>query len=98
MGFRFQKRVKLLPGVTLNLSKKGVSTSLGVKGARVTYGHGKKRTTIGLPGTGLSHTSVKSTRKPRRTTEEDAYRRPRLARLLGWIFGFTVLVMLLAII
>jgi len=58
MGFRFQKRIKLLPGVTVNLSKSGVSTSLGVTGARVTYGHGKKRTTVGLPGSGVSHTST----------------------------------------
>jgi hypothetical protein len=64
MGFRFQKRVKLMPGVTLNLSRKGVSTSLGTTGARVTYGHGQKRTTVGIPGAGLSHTKVEST-KPR---------------------------------
>ena len=60
MGFQFQKRIKLLPGVTLNLSKKGISTSVGVKGARVTVGHGQTRTTVGLPGTGLSHSQVKS--------------------------------------
>lgn len=58
---RFQKRIKVLPGLTLNLSKKGVSTSVGVTGARVTYGHGQKRTTVGLPGTGLSHTTVERT-------------------------------------
>ena len=61
MAFRFQKRIKLLPGVTLNVSKGGVSTSIGVKGARVTYGRGKKRTTVGVPGTGISHTTVEST-------------------------------------
>ena len=55
---RFQKRIKILPGVTINLSRKGVSTSVGVTGARVTYGHGEKRTTIGMPGTGISHTEV----------------------------------------
>jgi hypothetical protein len=55
---RFQKRIKLFPGVTVNLSKKGVSTSLGLTGARVTYGHGQKRTTVGLPGSGLSHSTV----------------------------------------
>lgn len=61
MGFRFQKRIKLLPGVSVNLSKSGVSTSLGPRGARVTYGHGQRRTTVGLPGSGLSHTTVKRT-------------------------------------
>lgn len=61
MGFRFQKRIKLLPGLSVNLSKSGVSTSLGPRGAKVTYGHGQRRTTVGLPGSGLSHTTVKRT-------------------------------------
>ena len=63
MGFKFQKRIKLLPGVTLNLSRKGVSTSVGTTGARVTVGHGQQRVTTGLPGTGISHTKVTSTTK-----------------------------------
>ena len=57
MGFRFQKRVKILPGVSLNFSKSGVSTSLGPTGAKVTIGHGKVRETVGIPGTGISYTS-----------------------------------------
>ena len=61
MGFRFQKRIKILPGLRINLSKSGVSTSLGVPGAQITKGHGKTRTTLGLPGTGLSHSQVTST-------------------------------------
>lgn len=58
MGFRFQKRVRIFPGVTLNFSKSGVSTSFGGRGARVTLGHGKTRATVGLPGSGLSYTTV----------------------------------------
>lgn len=58
MGFRFQKRIKLLPGLTANLSRKGVSTSVGTTGARVTLGHGQQRTTVGVPGSGISHTAV----------------------------------------
>jgi hypothetical protein len=61
---RFQKRIKILPGVTLNLSKSGVSTSVGVPGARVTYGRGKKRVTVGVPGSGISHTTVESSAAP----------------------------------
>ena len=69
MGFRFQKRIKLFPGITVNVSKSGLSTSVGTRGARVTLGHGKKRTTVGLPGTGLSHTSVTSnTDRPAQST------------------------------
>lgn len=58
MGLRFQKRVKVLPGVTLNFSKSGVSTSVGVTGAKVTLGHGQTRVTTGLPGTGISQTEI----------------------------------------
>ena len=59
MGFfRFRRSIKLLPGIRLNIGKRGVSTSIGVRGAHVTLGHGKLRETVGLPGTGLSYTHV----------------------------------------
>ena len=58
MGFRFQKRIKILPGITINLSKSGLSTSFGPRGAKVTLGHGQTRTTLGIPGSGISQTSV----------------------------------------
>gem|GEM_PF-5227109 len=56
--FRFRRTVKILPGIRLNLSRSGVSTSIGVRGAHVTLGHGKVRTTVGLPGSGLSYSHV----------------------------------------
>ncbi len=57
MGFRFTKRIKVIPGVTLNLSKSGISTTLGPKGARMNVG-GKRgpRMTTSIPGAGLSFT------------------------------------------
>lgn len=55
MGFRFQKRIKIAPGVRLNISKSGISTSLGVNGATVNIGKDGVQRTIGIPGTGLSH-------------------------------------------
>jgi hypothetical protein len=58
MGLRFYRRIRLFPGVTLNLSRRGVSTSVGVRGAHLTVGHGKVRTTVGLPGSGLSYTKI----------------------------------------
>jgi hypothetical protein len=60
MGFfRFQRRIKLFPGVHVNLSKSGISTTVGVRGAKVTLGHGQTRTTVGIPGTGISYTDIK---------------------------------------
>lgn len=55
MGFRFQKRISILPGVRINLSKSRISTSLGGKGATVNLGpDGKPMVTVGIPGTGMS--------------------------------------------
>lgn len=39
MGLRFRRSVKILPGVRLNFSKSGVSTSIGGKGATLNFGH-----------------------------------------------------------
>ena len=63
MGFRFNRRIKLFPGVRLNLGKRGVSTSIGGRGAHVTLGHGQVRETVGIPGTGLSYTHIDGTHK-----------------------------------
>ena len=56
MGFRFQKRITVLPGVRINLSKTGVSASAGGHGATVNVGaDGKPNVTLGIPGTGMSY-------------------------------------------
>jgi Protein of unknown function (DUF4236) len=64
MGWRFRRSVRILPGIRLNLSRSGVSASVGVKGAHITVGHGKVRETVGLPGTGISYTGTHSTHQP----------------------------------
>jgi uncharacterized protein DUF4236 len=33
MGFRFHRSLKILPGIRLNFGKRGISTSIGVRGA-----------------------------------------------------------------
>ncbi|QOW47648.1 MULTISPECIES: DUF4236 domain-containing protein [Acinetobacter] len=56
MGFRFRKRIKILPGVELNLTHKGISSaSIGKKGASLNIGKKGIRTNVGIPGTGLSY-------------------------------------------
>jgi hypothetical protein len=54
-GLRFRKSWGILPGVKVNLSKTGVSTSLGGHGATVNVGTRSRTATIGIPGTGLSY-------------------------------------------
>ena len=41
MGLRFQRRIRIFPGLRLNVSKGGVSASVGTRGAWLTLGHGK---------------------------------------------------------
>jgi hypothetical protein len=55
MGFRFQKRISILTGVRINLSKSGASASLGPRGADVNIGPHGVTTNAGIPGTGLSY-------------------------------------------
>ena len=72
MGFRFWRRMKILPGVTLNISKSGASLSFGVRGAKYTVGPKGTRTTFGIPGTGLFYTKTHSKKKQSAKTEQDA--------------------------
>ncbi len=60
MPFRFFRRFKVAPGVTMNLSKSGPSLSFGPRGAKVTVGSKGVRKTIGAPGTGLFYTEHSS--------------------------------------
>ena len=57
MGFRFRRSIRILPGVRVNLGKRGASVSVGVRGAHVTVGPTGVRQTVGLPGTGMSYTT-----------------------------------------
>jgi hypothetical protein len=52
-SWRFFKRIPVIPGLRLNLSKSGVSVSLGRKGAWTTFSRRGRRTTVGAPGTGI---------------------------------------------
>jgi hypothetical protein len=56
MGFRFRRSFKVLPGMRVNLGKRGASITAGVRGAHITHGVGGTRATVGLPGTGVSYT------------------------------------------
>ena len=56
MAFRFWRRVRLAPGITLNLSKSNASLSFGPRGAKYTISPRGNRATAGLPGTGLFYT------------------------------------------
>ncbi len=65
MPIRFRRSFKLFPGIRLNLSRSGVSTTVGVPGAHRTFGPRGTRTTIGIPGSGLSISETAPLSSPR---------------------------------
>lgn len=54
MAIRFRKRIKLMPGVHINLSKSGISTTVGPRGASVNVGKKGVYLNTSIPGTGIS--------------------------------------------
>ncbi len=55
-SFRFRKSFKLAPGVRLNVGKRSVGVSAGVRGARASVSSsGQRSTSVGVPGTGTSY-------------------------------------------
>src|SRR5438874_230063 len=60
MPWLFKRRIRIMPGVTLNLGKRNVSMSVGRRGMHYTTGTAGSRFTVGLPGTGLYHSTIAS--------------------------------------
>jgi hypothetical protein len=55
VGFRFQRRIKILPGLAINISKSGVGFSAGGRGFHAGIdAKGRRYTSASLPGTGIS--------------------------------------------
>lgn len=59
MRFRFRRRIKVAPGVHINVTQKGISSlSVGQPGATTNISKKGVKTTIGLPGTGISYSET----------------------------------------
>ena len=54
MGLRFKKSIKILPGVSINISKTGVSATIGPKGKSINVGTNGIFGNLGL-GKGVSY-------------------------------------------
>lgn len=75
MGLRYRKSINLLPGVKLNISKSGFSTSIGKPGNTLNISSRGTKSTIGIPGTGLSYSQMLTKRRSgrsRRTSRQRA--------------------------
>jgi hypothetical protein len=86
MAFRFRKRIKILPGFWFNMSKSGISTSIGGKGLTLNIKDGKTTTTASLPGTGLSYRTT-STRTPSTRTG-----------MPGWVWVLVVVIVVVVVV
>ena len=87
-SFRFRRSVKIAPGIRLNVNKKSVGISGGVRGVRASVNSdGRSTRSVGVPGTGLyyrSQSSPRTTRSARPVIERPS----RLLRhLVGWVAG-----------
>lgn len=75
---RFRRKAKLFPGVYLNFSKTGISTTLGVPGASVNLGKQGAYLNTGIPGTGLyDRQKIGGGRKRKQTTPPPNIRIPK---------------------
>jgi hypothetical protein len=63
MALRFQRRKKIAPGVTLNVSKRGAGVSVGPRGAKVSASRRGLTGSLSLIGTGLGWLWRKSLRR-----------------------------------
>jgi len=91
VGFRFRKSYKWGP-FRITASKSGISTSVGVKGARITRtARGTTRATASIPGTGLSW--VEETGKKKNPAGSAGGER-RMSKKTKWIIGIVAAMML----
>lgn len=102
MGLRFRKSFKIAPGVKLNLNKKSTSVTFGGKGFHHTISStGKKTTTVGVPGTGISYSKTSGGNRGRssssHTTQNSSFipdppqqNNKKWHEKTGWIIFFLI--------
>lgn len=92
MGFRFRKSFKVLPGVRVNVTKKGISSvSVGKPGASVNIGKRGTRASVGLPGTGLSyHTKIGGTKRRNRNAINEDVPTSKMTPLAWVLIGMAI--------
>jgi len=77
MPIRFRRTLKVAPGVKLNFSKSGISTTVGPKGFHFTFGKRGIRRSIGIPGTGISEVDYIKKNEPEAEKEKEKGQKER---------------------
>ena len=70
MPVRFRRTFTLFPGVKVNVSKGGMSITVGRKGFHLNFSKRGVKQTVGLPGSGISQTSYLYKNDPDDETEK----------------------------
>jgi hypothetical protein len=95
-SFRFRRSIKIAPGLRLNINKKSVGISTGVRGARYSINSSGRRTrSVGIPGTGLSYRSQSGGQDSHVRAEDLGEQLPSPARLLARVVGLLTLTLFL---
>ncbi|WP_124304726.1 DUF4236 domain-containing protein [Pseudomonas chlororaphis] len=76
MAFRIRKSFKVAPGIRLNVSKSGLSTSIGGKGTTVNLSKRGTKITSSIPGTGISTSKLYGSGKASKTSYSAPTARP----------------------
>jgi hypothetical protein len=99
MGLNFRRRLRLLPGLWLNLSRSAISVSIGGKGFTFNRGPNGTRSTVSLPSTGLSYTTRRRTANPVASDEPaNASKKNRpWVRLIAWALWIFLILYLTAV-
>lgn len=97
MSIRFRKRMKIAPGVSLNIGKTGVSTTVGGRGASVNVGKQGVHSNLGVPGTGLStRTKIAGGSKKQAETGYEPPTTSKAPMVIAWtlVFGLALVIVL----
>ncbi|MGA4448004.1 DUF4236 domain-containing protein [Ectopseudomonas chengduensis] len=96
MALRIRRSFKVAPGIRLNVSKSGLSTSVGGKGLTGNLSKRGVKVTAGIPGIGISTSKLYGSKGKQRREPEPAAAETRAAEyviavlvviaLLVWIF------------
>ena len=97
MALRFSKRIKIAPGIRVNIGKRGISTTLGPKGASLNVNKKGVHLNSSIPGTGLSSrtkilgaTTEQSIYRPAERQSDLPVNKPASRPVLVWSITFLV--------
>ena len=82
MAFRIRKSFKIAPGIRLNVSKSGLSTSVGGKGSTVNLSKRGTKVTNSIPGTGISTSKLYGSGKAQKSSRAAPVAKPGVGSYL----------------